>query len=69
LGIRVLPYGSESSDLGYEDVSLSDMVFLLLFSSLFFGEWNYGLNSGLCAVKAGALPFEPHVQSVLLWLF
>jgi hypothetical protein len=28
-----------------------------------------GLNSGLCTCKAGALPLEPHLQSILLWLF
>jgi hypothetical protein len=28
-----------------------------------------GLNSGLCACKSGALPLEPHLQSILLWLF
>jgi hypothetical protein len=27
------------------------------------------LNSGLCAGKAGALPLEPYLQSILLWLF
>jgi hypothetical protein len=26
-------------------------------------------DSGLCACKAGALPLEPHLQSILLWLF
>jgi hypothetical protein len=31
----------------------------------FFGK-NWGLNSGLCSYKAGALP---HLQSILLWLF
>jgi hypothetical protein len=28
-----------------------------------------GLNSGLHACKAGTLLFEPHLQSILLWLF
>jgi hypothetical protein len=27
------------------------------------------LNSGLCTCKAGALPLEPLLQSILLWLF
>jgi hypothetical protein len=27
------------------------------------------LNSGLHACKAGTLPLEPHLQSILLWLF
>jgi hypothetical protein len=35
---------------------------------LFFW-WDWGLNSGLCAGKAGALLLEPHLQSILLWLF
>jgi hypothetical protein len=30
-------------------------------------EW--GLNSGFCACKAGTLPLEPHLQSILPWLF
>jgi hypothetical protein len=31
--------------------------------------WNWGLNSGLWACKVGALLLEPHLQSILLWLF
>jgi hypothetical protein len=31
--------------------------------------WDWDLNSGLCAHKAGALPFETYLQSILLWLF
>jgi hypothetical protein len=31
--------------------------------------WEWGLNSGLCACKAGTLLLEPHLQSTLLWLF
>jgi hypothetical protein len=31
--------------------------------------WGWGLNSGLCGCKAGALLLEPHLQSILLWLF
>jgi predicted naringenin-chalcone synthase len=27
------------------------------------------LNSGLQVYKVGALPLEPHLQSILLWLF
>jgi hypothetical protein len=27
------------------------------------------LNSGLCACKTGALPLEPYIQFILLWLF
>jgi hypothetical protein len=34
---------------------------------LFFG--GLGLKSGLCTCKAGALPLEPHLQTILLWLF
>jgi hypothetical protein len=29
----------------------------------FFFSWNWGLNSGLCTCKAGALLLEPHLQS------
>jgi hypothetical protein len=28
-----------------------------------------GLNLGILVCKAGTLPFEPHLQSILLWLF
>jgi hypothetical protein len=31
--------------------------------------WDWGLNSGLCTCKAGAVPLEPHLHSILLWLF
>jgi hypothetical protein len=30
--------------------------------------WGQG-GAGLHAHKAGALPLEPHLQSILLWLF
>jgi hypothetical protein len=36
---------------------------------LFFFWWTWGLNSQLCTCKAGALPLEAHLQSILLWLF
>jgi hypothetical protein len=35
----------------------------------FFFWWDWGLNSGLCSCKAGILPLEPLLQSILLWLF
>jgi hypothetical protein len=40
----------------------------------FRGVCDWGLISGLCACKAdageaGNLPLEPHLQSILLWLF
>jgi hypothetical protein len=38
-------------------------------SFFFFFWWDWSLNSGICAWKAGALPLEPHFQSILLWLF
>jgi hypothetical protein len=28
--------------------------------------WDWGLNSGLWAYKAGALPLESHLQSILI---
>jgi hypothetical protein len=31
--------------------------------------WDWSLNLKFHACKAGALPYEPHLQSVLLWLF
>jgi hypothetical protein len=31
--------------------------------------WHSSLNSGLCACKAVALPLEPYLQFILLWLF
>jgi hypothetical protein len=27
------------------------------------------LNAGLCTRKADALPLQPHLQSILFWLF
>jgi hypothetical protein len=41
----------------------------LLFKLFFFFCWDWGLNSGICTCKAGALLLEPHPQSILLWLF
>jgi hypothetical protein len=35
----------------------------------FFLDETRGLNSGLHTCKAGTLPLEPHLQSMLLWLF
>jgi hypothetical protein len=35
----------------------------------FFFLMGCGLNSGLHTCRAGALPLEPHIQSILLWLF
>jgi hypothetical protein len=31
--------------------------------------WDWGLNSGLHIHKASVLLLEPHLQSILLWLF
>jgi hypothetical protein len=38
-------------------------------SDFFFFGRDWGLNSGLCTCKPGALPIDPHLQSILLWLF
>jgi hypothetical protein len=38
-------------------------------SWLFFFLVDQGLNSGLCTCKASVLLLEPHLQSILLWLF
>jgi hypothetical protein len=46
---------------------LSHITWAQLFS--FFWVGNLGLNSGFCAYKVGALPFEPHLQYILLLLF
>jgi hypothetical protein len=40
-----------------------------LFTSFFFFWWDWGFNSALCTWKVGTLPLEPHLQSLLLWLF
>jgi hypothetical protein len=51
------------------------VLFYCLFSLFLFSFWwDWGLQSGFSACKAGghktgALPLEPHLQSVLLWLF
>jgi hypothetical protein len=47
---------------------------LLTFQLLFFFRQDWGLNLGLqackaCASKAGTLPLDSHLQSVLLCLF
>jgi hypothetical protein len=42
-----------------------DILFTAFF---FFFEWEWNLNSRLCTCKAGAVPREPHFQSILLWL-
>jgi hypothetical protein len=31
--------------------------------------WDWGLNSGFCVCKAVTVLLEPHLQSILLWLF
>jgi hypothetical protein len=31
--------------------------------------WDWDLNAGFCTCKAGALPLEPHLQSILFCLF
>jgi hypothetical protein len=56
------------------DLKLSEIEHLFTvenpkFKIFFFFLWNWSLNSGLCTCKAGALPLEPHLQSILLCLF
>jgi hypothetical protein len=41
----------------------------LSLSFFFFFKWDWGLNSRHCDPKANALSLEPHLQSILLWLF
>jgi hypothetical protein len=41
----------------------------ILLANFFFLWWDWGLNSGLCTCKAVTLLLEPHLQSILLWLF
>jgi hypothetical protein len=40
--------------------------FFFLFLGFRCFEWDWGLDFGLCICKAGALPPEPHLQSILL---
>jgi hypothetical protein len=40
-----------------------------LFWPFFFPWWHRGLNLRAYTWKTGALPFEPHLQFILLWLF
>jgi hypothetical protein len=51
----------------------ADKILLWANSSLMLpflgGEWNWSLNSRLSDCKAGALLLDPHLQSILLWLF
>jgi hypothetical protein len=41
--------------------------FFLLSLSFFFGAW--GVSLGLHTCEADSLSLEPHLQSILLWLF
>jgi hypothetical protein len=44
---------------------LDDFCYCYLFIFL----WDGSLNQGLCICKAGALPLETQLQSIMLWLF
>jgi hypothetical protein len=43
-------------------------LFYFTFFCLFIW-WDWGLNSGFHACKAGSPVLKPHLQSILLWLF
>jgi hypothetical protein len=49
--------------------SPASQIFHFFFGFLVYFLMGLGLNSGLHAFKAGALPLELHVQFILLWLF
>jgi hypothetical protein len=50
--------------------SLSKLfITVILYHNLFIYLWDWSLNSGLHTCKAGALPLEPHIQFIVLWLF
>jgi hypothetical protein len=51
----------------FSDVVWWDNLRLFCFVLFFCCVGDWGLNSGLCTCKAGAVPLEPHLQSVLLW--
>jgi hypothetical protein len=40
-----------------------NVIFYTIYLTIFFW-WDWRLNLGLCASKAGALPLEPHLQSI-----
>jgi hypothetical protein len=42
---------------------------MVLFGGFFVFLVGLGLNSGLCSCKAGIVLLEPHLQSILFWLF
>jgi hypothetical protein len=42
---------------------------ILTDSIVFLTWWDWGLNLGLFTCNAGTLQLEPHLQSILLWLF
>jgi hypothetical protein len=46
-----------------------DVSFFLIYLFIYFFWWDWSLNSVLCTCKAGALLLEPHLKSILLWLF
>jgi hypothetical protein len=52
-----------SKDIGYKSTCKNQLYFYFVF-------WlDWGLNSGLYTCKVGASLLEPHLQSILLWLF
>jgi hypothetical protein len=58
-GFELITFGLEGRDVGVPSYLL-----------IFFYSWqHWGLNSGLCPCKAGAVPVESHLQSMLVWLF
>jgi hypothetical protein len=49
--------------------AIRPFLFLFFLSFFMYFHVGLGLNSGLLPYKAGTLPFEPHLWSMLLWLF
>jgi hypothetical protein len=61
-----LPLNTLSACFAYLNYTFIHLDLCLFF---FFFLWDWSLNSGLCAYKVDTVMLEPHLQSILLWLF
>jgi hypothetical protein len=51
--------------MGFEAHNLTTFSLDYPFSFFFFW-WDWSLNLGLCTYKAGTLPLEPYLQTILV---
>jgi hypothetical protein len=64
-------FQAQNEKIKVQEYKIIKPIFLsiYLFGYLFAYLVGWDLNSGLCACKTGALPLEPYIQFILLWLF